>query len=342
MGQAFVHRRRTENALRAYLDHAGEPQYLNALAAEDPDLAFRYGRLEAQNAENRARQQDAAFTQQVGQQYVSDPQGARNTAIAAGRFDLAKTLNDLGPEKGMKAVDFYKTAAPLAYKMRQMSDPDQRRAFFEQAKPMLLDQGADPATLAAFDPTNDTQLDAFIAQGQSVNDLINQGKITWHQQGEAPSFATDAMGRPVGSANPYRATVPSASPAPAQSTGEFHYDATPGAHETSGYRTPQHNRDVGGVANSFHTRRDANGNPLAHDFVPPAGMSMAEFHADMKRRNPGLDVINEGDHVHIEPSGHVRMASNNAPRAVHSEAEFDALPSGAEFIAPDGTHRRKP
>jgi hypothetical protein len=28
---------------------------------------------------------------------------------------------------------------------------------------------------------------------------------------------------------------------------------------------------------------------------------MAAYHAMLKRQNPGLDVINEGDHVHIEP-----------------------------------------
>jgi len=32
-------------------------------------------------------------------------------------------------------------------------------------------------------------------------------------------------------------------------------------------------------------------------------MSMAAYHAQLKRLNPGLDVINEGDHIHIEPRG---------------------------------------
>lgn len=72
---------------------------------------------------------------------------------------------------------------------------------------------------------------------------------------------------------------------------------------TSTYRTPQHNREVGGVANSYHTRRDAQGNPLARDSVPPQGMSMAEYHRRLRAANPGMDVINEGDHVHIEPRG---------------------------------------
>jgi len=57
------------------------------------------------------------------------------------------------------------------------------------------------------------------------------------------------------------------------------------------------------VANSYHTRRGVNGEPLAVDSVPPRGMSMAAYHAQLKRLNPGLDVINEGDHVHVEPKG---------------------------------------
>lgn len=76
-----------------------------------------------------------------------------------------------------------------------------------------------------------------------------------------------------------------------------------GERVTSTYRTPEHNRRVGGVPNSFHTRRDARGNPLARDSVPPPGMSMSAYAAELRRLNPGLEVINEGDHVHIEPRG---------------------------------------
>ena len=58
-----------------------------------------------------------------------------------------------------------------------------------------------------------------------------------------------------------------------------------------------HNAKVGGVANSYHLTDQA------RDLVPPAGMSMAAFHTRLARAMPGFDVINEGDHVHIEPRG---------------------------------------
>lgn len=70
---------------------------------------------------------------------------------------------------------------------------------------------------------------------------------------------------------------------------------------TSTYRSPAKNAAVNGVSNSYHMRRGVDGRPLARDSVPPAGMSMSAYAAELRRLNPGLDVINEGDHVHMEP-----------------------------------------
>lgn len=64
---------------------------------------------------------------------------------------------------------------------------------------------------------------------------------------------------------------------------------------TSTLRSPDHNRAVGGVPNSYHLKG------MARDSVPPAGMNMADYYAELKRRNPLLQVLNEGDHVHMEP-----------------------------------------
>ena len=58
---------------------------------------------------------------------------------------------------------------------------------------------------------------------------------------------------------------------------------------------------VGGVPNSFHTRKGPDGRPLARDSVPPAGMSLTQYAAILRRQNPDLDVIQENDHVHMEP-----------------------------------------
>lgn len=81
----------------------------------------------------------------------------------------------------------------------------------------------------------------------------------------------------------------------------FAFTRVPGDRETSGFRSPKDNQRVDGVPNSFHMRRDTAGNPMATDRVPPRGMEMGAFASELRRLNPHLDVINEGDHVHMEP-----------------------------------------
>lgn len=83
----------------------------------------------------------------------------------------------------------------------------------------------------------------------------------------------------------------------------FNPVGVPGEKISSTYRTPQHNKAVGGVPNSFHTRKGPDGRALARDSLPPQGMSMSAYASLLRRQNPDLDVINEGDHVHLEPKG---------------------------------------
>lgn len=66
---------------------------------------------------------------------------------------------------------------------------------------------------------------------------------------------------------------------------------------TSTRRSAARNRAVGGVDNSYHL------SGRARDSVPPRGMSMERYAAELRRLNPQYEVINEGNHVHIEPRG---------------------------------------
>lgn len=65
-----------------------------------------------------------------------------------------------------------------------------------------------------------------------------------------------------------------------------------GAQITSITRTPEENRRVGGVDNSYHLTSQAG------DFVVPQ-QNKAQFMADA--RAMGLEAIDEGDHIHVEP-----------------------------------------
>ncbi len=71
---------------------------------------------------------------------------------------------------------------------------------------------------------------------------------------------------------------------------------------TSGRRTPEGNRAVGGAERSFHLSGDA------ADYVPARGQTMAELYAEARRHFPNaVEVINEGDHVHVAQRGYGRV-----------------------------------
>jgi hypothetical protein len=75
----------------------------------------------------------------------------------------------------------------------------------------------------------------------------------------------------------------------------------PGLQETSGYRDPQHNAEVGGVPNSYHTQLDDEGNSRAYDFVGSAADMQAA--AAWAKQNGATEVLihnaGSGQHLHI-------------------------------------------
>jgi hypothetical protein len=121
------------------------------------------------------------------------------------------------------------------------------------------------------------------------------GEVT-HAAGPKPEVDTisvfDENGNRVGSR---RVTHPPVGGVTGEQIEQLALNAVPGATVTSGARSPAHNAEVGGVPNSYHLTDQA------RDLVPPAGMSMAQFHNALQASLPGVKVINEGDHVHIQP-----------------------------------------
>lgn len=70
---------------------------------------------------------------------------------------------------------------------------------------------------------------------------------------------------------------------------------------SSGRRTVEGNRAVGGVPNSRHLFGDA------ADFVPAQGQPMRELYIQARQHFPGAHILNEGDHVHVDQRGFGRV-----------------------------------
>lgn len=81
---------------------------------------------------------------------------------------------------------------------------------------------------------------------------------------------------------------------------------------TSGFRSPADNKRVGGVTNSMHMTGDA------LDTVPPQGVSMDQWAGQLRQQFPGYEVLNEGDHVHVEAKG--SGIGGSGPRVVATKS----------------------
>lgn len=94
-----------------------------------------------------------------------------------------------------------------------------------------------------------------------------------------------------------------------------------GLSKTSGFRTPSHNKAVGGVSNSDHLRGEAG------DYV---GAKQKEFYKHL-RDNYGVKVLDEGDHIHAQakgiPEGFEAIPPEVKGKAISQLAQPPAQPS---------------
>lgn len=100
-------------------------------------------------------------------------------------------------------------------------------------------------------------------------------------------------------------------------------ETVPGVRVSGRARTPERNRQVGGVKDSYHLTDNA------RDFTPPKGMSIGELGDVLKRElGSGYDVVyntkGHFDHVHVEPG----PGGRPAPKAERAAApSVEATPS---------------
>ncbi len=116
-------------------------------------------------------------------------------------------------------------------------------------------------------------------------------------------------GAPVGTGmrggaqmQPPSAHPPAMPPAQQGPRGDVFASLPPNLQVTSGLRTPERNRQVGGVANSYHLTNEA------RDVVPRSPQEAAQVRQWAAQNN--MEVIDEGDHLHLEPRGNTSRQGN--------------------------------
>jgi hypothetical protein len=345
IGSAIIDKFHERNALAALAQQPNDPRALSTLYQVNPQLGAHF--------EERGQQLEASRRQSaIAQQYAGgDTQGAETAAIGAGEFDLAKQLSLMDDAKRTKTAAFFKAAGPLAYKMRQMTDPAQRKAFLDANRPMLEAEGVNPQAIDSFDVSNDQALDGLIAGNQTVDQLVSaklSAAQAWQFIGphEGGYSAHDGNGAPVNfginqSANP-DIDVSKLDAGKAQQLFEQRYWGPSGAaslpaplaavHADTYFISPAKSKEIlaqsGGDPSKYMELRDA---WMQHLASTP---KYARFAKAWTNRNHDLREFAS------ELSG--GPGASSGVQAVSSKAEFDGLPSGTMFIAPDGSRRVKP
>jgi hypothetical protein len=182
------------------------------------------------------------------------------------------------------------------------------------------------------------------------------------------------MGRPVGSQNPYANGAPSVPPAPppndaargtrnnnplnltksAFTEGQEGYAGTDGGGRYARFSTPEAGEAAGqGLLQSYLRRGFDTPEEIINRWAPSSenGQATANYVAYVSRKTgiaPGQKVSPE----QLPAVAHAMAEFENGRRSdghthavaphVTTKAEFDNLPSGTPFVAPDGSRRIKP
>lgn len=326
-GRQIGRQKRTDAALQAF--SADPDAGIMQAEAFDPELGERLRGINRKRQVNEILPRVTRPTQNgieldsaaLNELYAIDPDQAMQISkfVSGARKDQLEQVAEHGKIKASAAIQLLKFPAG-----------PEREAAYQRLRPELEARGFAAQDLDAA-RLDDASLNQDRAFGMTVSELADEARVKWVPIGENGLAAFDAYGNPIGNENPY-AQPPSSPPTSATGSSD-EFKGVQGERVTSTTRSPSKNAAVGGVPNSFHLTGEA------RDSVPPKGMSMDRYAAELRRLNPDKDVINEGDHVHMEPR---TRRANSTPVRVASKSEFDRLPSGAEFVAPDGSVRRKP
>lgn len=333
-----------QRSLAAYLANQQAQQMapLQVQAAQQDNAINAFKLQQAQSAAQAQQQAQQAYQDAVSA-FVQSP-SAQGAADLQMRFpDQSKAIAESWKTRDEAVQNADRKDLAEIYSLLDAGRPDlvqqrleERQAAEEKAgkqEPMvgtLLNAiKTDPAkakgiaayTLASIPGGEDfARTLSAIGKGEGQNHVINEGGAlvdnagnVLYQAGKSAKYEKIRNADGTESIVEIPQSGPagrSAAPAPASGgmTGaqmeQAALAAVPGATVTSRARTPQHNAEVGGKPNSYHLTDQA------RDFVPPAGMTIPQMAAQLKAAMPGMKVIAESDHVHVQP-----MARNQAASA---------------------------
>lgn len=234
------------------------------------------------------RMRQAMFGQQKAKadaEQAQMAQAARVNELRRGAYNPDGSINPQGmmafrAEFPMEAIEFDKAANPQADLPSAV-----REAQYFAEHPELLG-----TYQQMFSAKNPASMQYVAGLNMAFNPRTNQ----LEPLANGPQMGTPTVPPPTGAPSP--TTPPSANGAFAALL------KIPGVQFTSGYRDPAKNKEVGGVDNSFHLTGEGG------DFVVPPEHKQGFIN---QARMFGLEVKDEGDHMHVEPAGSPQQAGNS-------------------------------
>lgn len=307
-GRANAQQSRIQGALAAYNDNpeAAEGALISAGDIQSAQSlgAIRRAKVADEQAEAKLKvQQDALAAQKAaGSLFATDPKAAVNAATASGDVDLAEHLSKLDESQRGSALQHITLLSNVAQQIAATSkDPAERARMAQHIATTHPDLGINPSEITPEAMTDEAINGLRMATTKAEEQYtLTPGSARYKGSEKiaeapfAPHYETVAPGQTLIQTNGAEgapAGIPSVPQVEAVLT-----EVVPGFRPTSTFRTADHNSEVGGAENSYHTRGDGQ----AVDFPAPKGVSIDQIKQHLASRGVHVtEALNEGDHFHI-------------------------------------------